>query len=87
MRARGSGYTKYLTQDLSSLAGVVGSHEALHEQLGSVSEDTFSVLSHEPSSLRPGLSPSDKRLGVTPVCDEDCLVHKTSPQKDCRGSI
>jgi len=73
MRARGSGYRECLTQDLSSLAGVVGSHEALHEQLGSVSENTFGVHSHEPSFLSSGPSPLDQRLGATPICDEDCL--------------
>jgi len=43
---------------------------------GSVSENTFGVLSHEPSSLRSGLSPSGlspsgQRLGMTLVCDDD----------------
>ena len=79
MRARGSGDRECLTQDLSSLIGVVCLLQALHEQLGSVSEDTFGVLSHEPSFLRLGPSLLDERLGVTPLRDEDFLVHKTSP--------
>ena len=67
MRARGSGDRECLTQDLSSLVGVVGLLEALNQELGSIAEYTLGVLLHEPS---------DRRLGVTPLCDEDFLVHK-----------
>ena len=79
MRARGSGDREYLTQDLSSLLGVVCLLQALGEQLGSVAKNTLGVVLHEQSLLRLGLSPSDKRLGVTPICDENALERKTSP--------
>jgi len=79
MPARGSGHIECLTQVLSSLIGVGGLLQALCEQVGSVAEDAFGMLSHEPGSLRRSLSFLDERLSVTPICDEDFLVHKTSP--------
>jgi hypothetical protein len=79
MRARGSGDTECLTKNLQSLRGVRGLAEAMGQQLGPVPEDALRVFSRGAFLLGTGLGQLDQGASLTPMRDEDRLVHGYLP--------